>query len=150
RRGILDVDAAQPLEGVELRHLRLLHPAVELAHGDLVADLDAALEDAADRDSSEIVARIEVGDEHLQRRAGVAARRRDVIENRVEQRPKILAWLGRRDTRRARTRARVENGKIELLLGGVQVDEEVVDLVQHLLHARVGPKVLNEIYDLFI
>ena len=41
---------------------------IELADGDRVADLDAAVEDAADRDAPEVVARVEVGDEDLQRR----------------------------------------------------------------------------------
>jgi hypothetical protein len=36
-------------------------------------------------------------------------------------------------------RAGVEHGEVELLLGRVEVDEQVVDLVEHFLHARVGP-----------
>ena len=33
----------------------------------------------------------------------------------------------------------VEHRKIELVLGGVQIDEQIVDLVEDLRHARVGP-----------
>ena len=39
----------------------------------------------------------------------------------------------------ARPRVRVEHREVELLLGGVEVDEQVVDLVQHFLRPRVGP-----------
>ena len=66
---------------------------IELADGDRVADLDAAVEDAADRDAAEVVARVEVGDQHLQRRVGVAPRRRHVLDDRVEERPQVLAGL---------------------------------------------------------
>ena len=53
--------------------------------------LHAAVEDAADRDAAEVVARVEVGDQQLQRRVGIAARRRHVLDDRVEQRPQVLA-----------------------------------------------------------
>ena len=66
--GLLDVHALQPVEGVELRHLRVLNVRVQLAHRHRVADLHAAVEDAADGDAAEVVARVEVRDEQLQRR----------------------------------------------------------------------------------
>ena len=91
RRGFLDVDALQAVEGVELGDLRVLDGGVELDDGDGVADLHAAVEDAADRDAADVVARVEVGDQQLQRRVRVAARRRHVLDDRVEQRPQILA-----------------------------------------------------------
>jgi hypothetical protein len=36
-------------------------------------------------------------------------------------------------------RARVEHGELELLLAGIEVDEQIVDLVQDLLNARIRP-----------
>ena len=47
--------------------------------------------------------------------------------------------LADRHARRAGARARVEDREVELLLVGVEVDEEVVDLVEHFLRPRVGP-----------
>ena len=92
--GLLDVDALQAVEGEELGDLGLAgHVPSSLQTDDRVADLHAAVEDAADGDAAEVVARVEVGDEHLQRRVGVAARRRHVLDDRVEQRPQILAGL---------------------------------------------------------
>ena len=41
------------------------------------------------------------------------------------------------DRRRTGARARVEHGEVELILGGVEVDEEIVDFVQH----RGGPRI---------
>ena len=75
-RRLGDVDALEPFEREELRDLGLLDAAIELADGDLVADLDPAVEDAADGDAAEVVARVEVRDQHLERRLGVATRRR--------------------------------------------------------------------------
>ena len=40
--------------------------------------------------------------------------------------------------RRAQLGVGVEHGKIELVFAGVEIDEQVVDLVQHFLRARVG------------
>ena len=40
---------------------------------------------------------------------------------------------------RAGLGARVDDREVELVLGRVEIDEQVVDLVQHFLDARVGP-----------
>ena len=114
--------------------------AVELADRDRVADLDAAVEDASDGDAAEVVARVEVGDEHLQRR----------VEHRRAAAARCRRWrrtaaagprpaTSRRQRRRARLGAGVEHRKVELLLGRVEIDEEVEDLVQDFLEPRVGP-----------
>ena len=138
-RRVGDVDAAQAFEGEELGDLRLLDAAVELADGDRVADLDPPVEDAADRDASEVVARVEVGDEHLQRRIGIAPRRRHAVDDGVEERPQVLARLGDAHARGPGPGARVEHREVDLLLVRVEVDEEVVDLVEDFLRPRVRP-----------
>jgi len=61
-----------------------------------------------------------------------------VLDDRLEERTQVLAhhrWLAAREPLAG---VRVEHGELDLLLGGVEVDEEVVDLVQHLLRAGVG------------
>jgi hypothetical protein len=62
-----------------------------------------------------------------------------VLDDRVEQRPQVLARHLRIQARRADARVGIEHGKIELILVGVEIDEQVVDLVQHFGDARVGP-----------
>ena len=57
----------------------------------------------------------------------------------VEQRPQVLAGDVGRERRRARLGAGVEHREIQLVLDRVEVDEQVVDLVQDFLDARVGP-----------
>ena len=139
RRGFLDLDPLQTVEGVELGDAHFLDPCIQLAHRHRVADAHAAVEDAADGDSSDIVARIEVGDQQLQRRVRITTRRRHVLDNRVEQRSQVCALGVCVPARRPGPGVGVEDGEIELLIVGVEIDEEIVDLVQHLLRTRVGP-----------
>ncbi len=126
------------VEGVELGHLRLLHGRVQLHDRHGVADLDAPVEDAADRDAAEIIVRIEVGDEQLQRRLGIAARRRHVLDHRIEQGTQVHARLVGVHARRPGPRVRVEDGEIELFDTRVEIDEQVVDFVEDLRRPRVG------------
>ena len=51
--------------------------AVELGDVVLLAGAQGAVEDAADGEAAEVVAVVEVGDQDLQRRLGIAARRRE-------------------------------------------------------------------------
>ena len=133
-----DVDTAKALEGKQLRDSCLLDAAIELADRDRIADLDPAVEDAPDRNTPQVVARIEVGHEHLERSLAVPARWRHTVHDGIEQRAQILTAVVRRQARRAGPRAGVEHREINLLLGRIQVDEEVVHLVQHFLRTRVG------------
>ena len=104
-----------------------------------VANLHPAVEDSANRDPPQVVARIEIRHQQLQGRFGIAARRRDVLDDGVEQRPEIVAAAFRVGAGSAHPRVGVENREIELLFGRVEVDEQVVNFVQHLAGARVGP-----------
>ena len=51
---------------------------------------------------------------------------------------KSVPGLGGIGARRARLRHRVEHGKLQLRFLGVEVDEKIVNLVEHFLRARVG------------
>src|SRR6185503_5780205 len=123
------INSLQPLERVELGHDGALHGPVKFADANRVADLDAAVEDAADGQAAQVVARVEIGDERLQRRVGRPARRRDVVDHRIEQWTQVRTRLLQRQGGRALSRVRVEDGEVELVFRGVEIDEEVVDLV---------------------
>ena len=64
----LDLDAPQAIERKQLRDLRFLRLAIQLADDDRVVEVDLAVEDAADGDASQVVAGVEVRHQHLQRR----------------------------------------------------------------------------------
>src|SRR5690606_19350150 len=144
---LVRLDALQPFERVELRDLRLFDAAIELAHGNLIADLHAAIEDAADGEASEVVAGVEVGDEHLERPPGIAGRRRNAFDDRVEQRTQVRALGFECRARDAVARDGVEDGEVEQVFGRVEVDEQVVDLVDDRLRPRVLPVDLVDDHD---
>ena len=87
----LDLDPFQPVERKELRDLGLLGSAAQFQHRDRVIQIHRAVEDAPNRDAPQVVARIEVRDEDLQRRLRVAARRRHMVDDRLEERLQVLA-----------------------------------------------------------
>ena len=60
------------------------------------------------------------------------------LHDGVEQRTQIFTSAFDVSGRRARLGVGVEHGKIELIFFGVEIDEQVVDFVQHFLRARVG------------
>ena len=108
-----------------------------LQEGHLLAAPISPLDDLAHRDQAHVVAVIEAGHQKLQGRGRVIDRRRDGGEDGVEQRPQTPALpfgVGQGD---AGLGVGVEHRELELLVGGVQVDEQVVDLVQDLGDAPV-------------
>ena len=133
-----DVRPLQSGEREQLGDLDLLHRAVALGDGNIFAGAQRTVEDARNRQPTEIVAVVEIGDQHLQRTVGIAGRQGNGIDDGVEQRAQILAGLIQVGRGRAQPGIGVKHRKIELIFGCVQVDEQVVDLVQHFLRTRVG------------
>ena len=112
--------------------------AVELQHRHRVVQLHRAVEDAADRDAPEVVAGVEVGDQHLQRRRRDRPRGGGTCSTMASNSGRRSSpGVARSRRRHALARVGVEHRELDLLLGGVEVDEQVVDLVQHFLRARV-------------
>ncbi len=139
RRGLADLDPLEAVEREQLGDLRVLERAIELDDRDRVVQLHGAVEDAADGDAPEIVAGVEVGDEHLQRRrriAAAAAARARRWRRRAAADPRPWSPISFEAT--AFAGVGVEHRELDLILGGVEIDEEVVDLVQHFLRPRVG------------
>ncbi len=97
-----------------------------------------AVEDAADAQAAQVVAVVQVRDQQLQDPLGRSRRRRDRGEQGIEERPQVVARAVGLLLGDARLGVRVEHRELELLLGGVQVDEQVVDLVQHFLGPGVA------------
>ncbi len=64
---------------------------------------------------------------------------RNRLHDRFEQRLQVFAGLVDIGGRRTRLGVGVEHGKIDLVLARVEIDEQVIDLVQHFLRARIRP-----------
>ena len=90
------IHALQAFERIELGDARLVERAVELGDGHFVAVPQRAVEHAADGQAAQVIAVIEIGDQQLQDRIGIARRRRDVLQDGFEQRAQVgrmrLPW----------------------------------------------------------
>ena len=146
-RSLRDLHPLEAAEDVELRDPGPLDRAVQLRDRDRVAFRDPAVDDASDGDSPQVVAGIEVGDQQLQRGVRIAGRGRHLLGDGVEQGPQVAPRLGRVGTGGARLGIGVQHREINLGVGGVEVDEQVVDLVEHLGRPRVRPVHLVDHHD---
>src|ERR1017187_2461408 len=133
------IDALEPLERIQLGDLGGVHCAVALGDGHVVAVLEGAVDHAADAQAAEIIAVIQVGNQHLQDAIRVAHGRRNVLHDGVEQRPQIGGRIFHLALGEAGLGDGVEHRKIELIFRGVEVDEEIVDLVEDFLDAGIRP-----------
>ncbi len=93
--------------------------------------LDGAAADAPDGDAAEEVGVVHRGDVELQRRAGIAAGLRDVLQHGVEQRAHVGADHAGLGGRPAVQRRGVDHREIELFFGGAELVEQVEGLVHH-------------------
>src|SRR3989442_7206757 len=69
----------------------------------------------------------------------MAGRFRNVPENRFEKRPQIAGSIVKRCSGDAGPRIRINDWKFELLFGGIEVDEKIVQFVDDFLDSGVGP-----------
>ena len=132
-------DAVERLGHVELGHAGGLDRPVGAAPGDLLALADRPVQDAQQRQAADVGRGVEVRDERLQRVVGVVGGRRHGREQGLGQRAEILGELVGREAGAPGARVGVDDRELDLRLVGVEVEEELVDLVHDRLGARVGP-----------
>ena len=140
--GLLNGDAVEGLGHQQLDDLGTLDGAVVLDPCDLLALADGALVHAAQREPPEVRGRVEVGDVRLQRLRRVVLGSRHRRQQLTEERLEVLLL---RHPAVSRTRQRgaaglgagVDDGELDLLLGRVEVEEELVGLVDDLGDSRV-------------
>ena len=87
----------------------------------------------------EKIAVIEIGDLNLQHAGGIARRRRNGRDDLLEERLKSGRVVADFAVSHAGFRIGVDHRKIELVFGGVEVDKEIVDFVEHGRGARIRP-----------
>ena len=76
---------------------------------------------------------VEVGDERLEGCIGVVERRRDAVDDGVEQRHEVGPDVVGRGAGPSGPGVGVEDGEAHLVLVGVEVEEELLDLVDDLV-----------------
>ena len=139
RAGLVGGNAVERLGHVELGHARGLDRAVGAAPRDLLALADRPVLDAQQREPADVGRGVEVRDERLQRVVGVVGGRRHRREQGLAERAEVVGELVGREPGLPCARVGVDDRELDLRLVGVEVEEELVDLVHDLLGARVGP-----------
>ena len=130
--------ALETAEGVELGDARGRELAIQFADAHVGTAANRAVEDAANRDAAQKLAVIQVHHLNLQYAFGVAGRRRNGLDDGFEERQQILRGVAGFAMRHAVARVGVDDRKIELVFGRVQIDEQVVDFVEDFGGPRVG------------
>ncbi len=131
--GLGEVDPGQPLEAVEHGHPVVLHGAVALHQGHLLAHLDLAVDDPADADLAHEIVVVHEGHQHLQGGLGVALGGRAAADDGVEQGVHGLGLVVHVHHGVAQLGAGEHAREVQLLLAGPQLDEQVE-------HRVLGPQ----------
>ena len=137
--GLVGLDPVERLGHVEVGDRRALDRAVGAAPGDRRALADRPVADPAERQAADVGGGVEVGDVRLQRGArgrssgaGIRSTIRSISGVRsVPSSPSV-------ERRPAGPGVRVDDRELDLVVGGVEVEEELVDLVDDLGDPGVG------------
>ena len=111
----------------------------------IVILLQHAAVDAADADTTDIIVVVNGGDQHLQRRRFISLRGGDVFQDGVEKRSEIRARFIRRIGGGAGAPGAPQHGAVELLIGCVQLQQQLQNLISNLVKACVG--LIDFVYD---
>ncbi len=109
--------------------------------------MQRALEDAADGNAAEVVGVVEVRYQDLQRAFRVAGGGGNGLHDGFEERLQTLARLREVERSGALLGDGVKDREVELVFFRIEIDEQVVDLVQHFLGAGVGAVDLVDHHD---
>ncbi len=129
--------AAQALEGREHLDGGLGRTAI-LDDADGLIRRHCARDDAPDGEATHVVVVIDVADEDLQRRVGIARRHGHLLEDQIEQRREVLRLVLELALGDAFTADGVDEREVELRVGGVEIAEQIEDLFVNLFRACVG------------
>ena len=136
---LLDRLTAQLLDGVQGNQLCVvrLGVAVVVADSNLLADLHRAALDTADADTADVLVVVDRGYQHLGRAFDVNLRRRNVLEDLLEQWSQVLALHVRRHGSSACTAGAVNDRAVQLLVGRIEVEQQLENLVSDLIQTSV-------------
>src|SRR6266550_8844169 len=111
--------------------------AIAVNTDDGIPDRNATADDAPERNSSQVIAVIKIRDEHLKEWLTRNFWRRHMLHNRLEKRRHVFVVFVQLAHGKTVLRAGVNDWEIELLVGCLEFDEEIENLVQDFVRARV-------------
>ena len=132
--GFLNFHPLQALEAEQLGDAAALDAAVVLNQCGLLASLDRAVVDLADHDAAKEIGIVEGGHLQLQGLGDITNRRRNMAQDRVEQRPHVLTVGGHVGLGETTEATAKQIGEVALVIISTQLDEQI----QHLAHGHFG------------
>ena len=135
--GLGHLHALEPLVAVEHGHLGDLRRPVAMDDGHAIVLADLAVDHAPDDEPAHVVVPVQRRGAKLEPHVGIEAGRRNGGDQGVEEGGEGLGVVVEAKLGDALARVGVEHGELELVFRRVEVDEEIVDLVEHLGSARV-------------
>ena len=105
-------------------------------HG--IANFCAAMNDSSDGDPPDIGVIIQHGDQHLKRLIGVGYRRQNPMNDGIQQRLHVHSRIGKIQGRSAFLAGGIDDGEIQLFIGGIEFAKEVKRLIDNLFRSGVG------------
>src|SRR5207253_10451793 len=102
-----------------------------------IANADAAADDPAKCDPAEIVAIVEIRNEHLEKRLGGNLRRRHRFNYGLKQRRRVCARVRQVAPGKTFFGARVNHRKIKLLIRALHLEERAELEIQHYVRTSV-------------
>ena len=118
-----------------------------VAHRDLLILLQNAPLNAANGDAPHKLVVVDRTDQHLERLIQISLRRGDIVQNGVEQRLQIRAHHVGGIAGRAVAGGAEQHGTVQLLIGGVQIQQQLQHLVDDLVDPLVGAVDLVDDHD---
>ena len=140
RLGLLDGVLTQAVELVQRHDLALGFDlrVMEVADGDLLIDPDGAPLHTAHGNTAHILIVVDGGHQQLQGAIFIALGGIDIPDDGLEQRGQVGAHLVGAVGSGALTAGAEDGGGIELLVGGVQIQQQLQNLIHNLVDTGVG------------
>ena len=110
--------------------------AFAIDDSDLLVRLHFTALDTTNADDANVVVVVELGDLHLQGAVQVNVWRRNTVNNRLIQRGHVFSHVFMVQTSDTVQRRRVNDREVQLLVGRVEVNEQVEDLVNNPVRTR--------------
>ena len=114
---------------------------VPVAESDDASLPQRSLEDSADGKAAEVIRCVEIRDQSLDRRLRVSRRCRNGVHDRIEQSGQVRTFVRDADPGDGPAHAghRGDDWEVDVVILGIEVEEELIDLVGDFVRPGVGP-----------
>ena len=139
RARVFSLNLLKSLVSEECRDRRAFATTVSMNANDRIADADAPTYYPAQRDTAEVIAIMEIRNQHLKERLERNGRWRHMLHDCLKEWRHVLAVFVQLAQGETVFGAGVNDREVELLVGGLELDKKIENHVEHLVWARIFP-----------